>query len=167
MLKDFKEQQRELEKTIEFKKFHENNKTYYLAHGFAQLNKDFEPTKNWQIGYYSKEKDHLAIFDINNLQEPSFEEAFKDGGIIEELKIEDEQISLEEALDLAKKKLFDDYKGEIVNTVLVIVQAIEGEPTFNFTFVTQNFSMITIHVNARTKTITKEIKNSVLDLKKN
>ncbi len=166
MLKDFKEQYEELEKTKEFTEFKQTNPNYYLAHGFAQLNNKFEPTKDWQIGYYSKENDHLAIFDMNDLKEPQFDEAFKDGGVIDELKVEEEQISVHQALEKSKSLLEEKYLGELIMNVLVIFQTINNEPTYNLTFITQTFAMITLHISAKTGDVVKEIKNSVLDLKK-
>jgi len=167
MVEDFKEIHEKLVKSDAYNKFQKENKGYYLAHGFVQLDSKYNASKDWQVGFYSKDNDNLAIFETKPPEFASFDDAFKEGGIINELKYDSEKfLSTNECLDKAKKILEEKYKGEITMNVILILQVINNNPTYNLTFITQAFSMITIHVNALTGEITKEVKNSVLDLKK-
>jgi hypothetical protein len=150
-----------------YKTFLKKNKGYYLAHGFVQLDNKYKAAKDWQIGFYSVEKDNLAVFDTNPPKHLSFDEAFKEGGIISELKFDPKTfLSTTEVLEKGKTILMEKYKGELVMNVIVILQVIGEKPVYNFTFITQAFSMITIHINAISGEIIKEVKSSVLDLKK-
>jgi hypothetical protein len=167
MVEDFKEIHEKLVKSDAFSSFQEENKGYYLAHGFVQLGSKDGAAKDWQVGLYSPKKDNLAVFDTNPPEFLSFDEAFKEGGIINELKYDPKTfLTTADCLAKAKTVLKEKYKGEITMSTIVILQMINKLPTYNFTFITQAFSMISIHVNALSGEITKEVKNSVLDLKK-
>ena len=167
MVEDFKEIHEKLVKSDAYSKFQEENKGYYLAHGFVQLDSKYNAAKDWQVGFYSKENDNLAVFETNPPEFASFDEAFKEGGVISELKYDSEKfLRTTECLEKAKNLLTEKYIGEITMSVILILQVINNNPTYNLTFITQAFSMITIHVNALSGEITKEVKNSVLDLKK-
>lgn len=167
MVKDFAEIHEKLVKSDAYNKFQEENKEYYLAHGFVQLDRKYNATKDWQVGFYSKKNDNLAIFETNPPKFASFDDAFKDGGVISELKYDSEKfLTTNECLNKAKNLLEEKYKGEIIMNIIVILQTIDKNPAYNLTFITQAFSMITIHVNAISGEIIKEVKNSVLDLKK-
>lgn len=166
MVTDFLIHYKNLLESEEYNLFRTEHPGYYLAHGFVQLNKNYDEEKDWQIGLYSPEKDNLAVFNTNPIKHLSFDEAFKKEGIIQELVTGDDFLSTSECLEKAKELLIEKYKGELVMNVIVILQMIAEKAVYNFTFITQAFSMITIHVDVTSGEIIKEVKNSVLDLKK-
>lgn len=167
MIEDFAKIYEKLVDSDAYKQFQRDHEGYYLAHGFVQLDNKYEAAKDWQLGFYSIEKDNLAVFETNTPKLLSFDEAFKDGGTISELKFDkDKFVTTQFALEYGKNLLAEKYKGELVMNVIVILQVIGEQPTYNLTFITQAFSMITIHVDALSGEIKKEVKNSVLDLKK-
>ena len=109
MVEDFKEIHEKLVKSDAFSSFQEENKGYYLAHGFVQLDSKDGVAKDWQVGLYSPKKDNLAVFETNPPEFISFDEAFKEGGIINELKYDSKIFlstnnCLEKAKNILKEK---------------------------------------------------------------
>mgnify|MGYP001066127870 CR=1 FL=1 len=141
---------------------------YYPAHIFLQLDKNYEATNNCQVGFYSKEKDNLCMFEI--IKEESnflaYEEAFKEGGVIEELQIENEDVSFQTAKDKFLELCKEKYPAEIINNYIVIAQNIKGNNVLNCTAISLSFAMISIHIDIESLEIIFEQKNSILDLKK-
>ena len=164
MVDEFKQVVELLEKSEVFKNFLEEYKGYHLAHGFIQLNPEFSEKTPWQIGYYSEEKDNLAIFETKPLKLLPFEKAFKKDGTIDELKKEDllssENILKKLALHLQKK-----YSTYIPNSHMLIVEVINKVPVFNVTTITSSFHMINTRFDAKTGEIILDELRSILDLR--
>ncbi len=166
MVREFADAISEILDSSMYEKFLQEHPGYHLAHGFTQLDQNFVQTKNWQVGFYSPKQDHLGVFNTDPLELLPFEDAFKDGGTIAELKDPLSFISTDEAMKIIKALLQEKHSHEISNSFLVILQVIEGVPVYNITAITMAFSMISTHINALTGDIIKENKSSVLDLKK-
>ena len=162
-MREFMEALQEVEHSKEYADFRKDYPGYYLAHGFCQLDNNFQMSKTWQIGYYHPEKDNLAVFATNPTKRLPFEDAFKDGGTI--LRLDSTNIiTTDKAIKLVKEVLSKDHSQEIVNTVIVIVQNVGGENYYNITVVTASFAMISIRIDAKTGTIQQVNKRSILDL---
>lgn len=166
MTKEFQEVLEQVRNSEEYKKFSKVYNDYYLAHGFIQLDKEFNQAKEWQIGFYSLTNDNLAVFETSPIKQLPLEEAFKDGGTISELKDSKKFISTKEAIEKVKIILDEKHSHEIPNSFLLILQTINNIPIYNITAITSAFSMISTHINAITGEIVKENKSSVLDLSK-
>lgn len=166
MVRDFVDAVSEIMDSPEYEKFSKDHPKYYLAHGFTQLDQNYSQTKEWQIGFYSVRNDNLGVFDTNPAVLLPFEEAFKDGGTIDELKQHMEFIPTSQAIETVKNLLNEKHSHEIPNSFLIIVQMIKGVPTYNITAITMAFSMLITHINALTGEIIKESKSSVLNLSK-
>lgn len=164
MIDDFLKVLELLENSEQFKQFKEKHKEYYLAHGFIQLDENLNEKSCWQIGYYSKENDNLAIFDLKPINLLPFEKAFKKEGIISKLETKN-IVPTNEVLKKIAKHLQLNYKQYIPNSYLLIIQVINDVPVFNITAITTSFHMINIRLNAITlEIILNEIK-SILDLR--
>ncbi len=137
---------------------------YYLAHGFLQLNAEFKPKTTWQIGFYSKKKDKLAVFETNPVTLIGKEDAFKEKGIINELKLP--ILPTSQAIQTLKELLQKEYSSEQATSTILIVQNIGGQAIYNLTVVTKTFSLLLIHINAITGKVVSHEKRSILDLKK-
>lgn len=149
-----------------YKEFHENYPDYYLAHCFAQLDKDGNESKQWQIGFYSPEKDNLATFVVNPaVKRGEFEDAFKEGGVISRLHFEN-IIEAKQAIDIVHELINKEYKGELVNSFIIIIQTVDEKAVYNITAITMAFAMITIKIDATDGKILDHKKRSILDLRK-
>ncbi|MGE0793049.1 MAG: hypothetical protein AB7V77_02605 [Candidatus Woesearchaeota archaeon] len=165
MVKEFSEAIKELESSKEYEKFSKENPSYTLAHGFIQLNKDFSEKSPWQIGFYSKEKDNLAIFELNPIKLLDFENAFKEEGIIQELTNLKSFVSTKQILEHLNEHITKKYSSQIPNSFLMIVQVIDGQQIYNITTITQAFMMINTRFDAKTSEIILDEIRSVLDLR--
>ncbi len=148
----------------EYKKFSKENKDYYLAHGFLQLDEKFNPSTPWQVGFYSEKNDDIAVFETNPIKLKDVEEAFKEGGIIDMLSVP--IIPTSQALDIIKKLLAEEYAQEQGSSTILIVQSIGGQAVYNITIITKTFSMIITRIDAKSGEIISHDKRSILDLKK-
>jgi len=165
MVSEFQDTVEKLYKSENYKDFQKKYKEYYIVHGFVQLNKDFSEKSNWQIGFYSKQKDNLAIFDSNPFKLIDFEEAFKEDGTIAELKKFETFLKTQQILDLLKTHLSTKYMSQIPTSFLIIVQIIDKLPVYNVTTITEAFSMINTRFDAKTGKIILDEIRSILDLR--
>ncbi len=165
-MKEFSAVNDELLSSEAYKEFHEEYPNYYLAHGFAQLHANYEANGSWQLGFYSPKKDDLSVFATEPIKHMAFEKAFKEGGLIGELKFTKEFISTEKVLQLVKDGMKEDYSDQIAMNVILILQVIGERPLYNITVVTQAFAMIVFRIDALSGTIILQQKKSVMDLKK-
>lgn len=163
-MKEFKEAYDEIIASKDYKTFAKKQPTYYLAHGFIQLDENFKPSTDWQIGFYSKEQDNLAVFTTNPPTLKGIEEAFKDGGVIDQLTLS--TIPATEAIRNVQTILKENYENEQATSSIVIVQSIDKQAIYNITVITKTFSMIICKINATNAQIIEHKKQSILDLKK-
>lgn len=161
---DFKTVWQDLQEKDSFQTFCKERGDYYLAHGFLQLTPQGTPSKPWQIGLYSPEKDDLALFTAPDFQ-LHHDKAFKDGGIIQQLTFSDSFLSTESVYERIQTFLSQEYSHEAVQTTLLILQVIDQTPVYNCTVVTQSFKMITLHFDVFSGEILHKNISSVLDLK--
>ena len=151
----------------EFKKFIKEHPSYYLAHGFIQIDKNKNVTKDWQLGFYSKENDNLALFVTKpKIKFTGFEDAFKEEGIIDELKFDETNVDLKKVEEVVGGLLATKYSEENPTSYIIILQSKDGKSIYNITTVTESFAMITIQVDAGDGKILSHVKRSILSLKK-
>lgn len=165
MVREFSEALKEVQDSDKYKNFAKKHDEYYLAHGFCQLDKNGEFAKKWQIGFYSPKQDNIASFTTDPVTFQGTEEAFKKEGSIDKLDMS-ALISSTSAFEEIQKLLGEEYKSEVVNNFIVILQTIEGVPTYNVTAVSLQFNMINIRLDASTGEVLKHAKNSIMELKK-
>jgi len=165
MVADFQTILNELLNSKEFKEFNKKNNSYYLAHGFVQLNKDLTEKSSWQIGFYSKEKDNLAVFETKPIKLIDFEEAFKKEGHIDKLNLTPDFKTTKQILTLLKEHITKKYSSQSPNSYLMIVQVIDGKEVYNVTTITEAFSMINTRFDAKTGEIVLDEIRSILDLR--
>ncbi len=157
---------KQLQEWDEYKQFQKDYPDYYLAHGFIQLDGHYEEKESWQVGFYSKKQDNLAVFTSDPLKQLPFEEAFKESGIIEPLPEPSTLIDLEKATGILRHLMGDEYSKEVVSSFIVILQVLEGKVIYNITAVTQSLSMIIVKIDAKSGELIDHKQRSLMDLKK-
>ncbi len=144
---EFKDAFKKLQESNEFKKWKKKNKDFYLAHGFITYGKG---NGEWQIGYYSKKKDVMVSFFIDDLIKisPETEVFKKEEAHVRELDVE--KIKLDYSAVLEKSSSFqkEKYSNEEPSYIFVIVQNLEIGIVWNVTFVTKNFNALNMKVSA-------------------
>ncbi len=143
-----------------YKEWIEKNPGYYLVHVFYMTGQDPH------VGYYSSDSDEVVTFTIGDeIAKSSPEESFKECGIIEKLDKEKVGFDLDVAMEEANKLREEKDPSEAVDSDMLILQTLEGEPLYNITLITKSFNFINIRIRATDKKILDYKKNSILDLK--
>ena len=152
-----------LESSSIFKKFKKSHPDFYLVHAFMMVEQGLSP---WQIGYYSKKKDRIVVFDVGDKIEQSPEsEVFKKGGSVKKIDMGKVKVGFDKALEMAEKHVKEKYGGEPVNKRFAILQNLE-RLCWNITFVTAAFNLINMKLDAATGKMFHDEKTSILKLGK-
>ncbi len=158
---DLKQIIKDLEARSEFKEWKNNNHDFFLAHIFVMLD---EANKNiFQIGFYNSNLERMTTFivekqDIKIIQD---QEVLKSEGNIQELILNDINISVEDALSASEKLKNEKYKNEIIVKKFFIVQRTNLGDIFNITFFTASFKTINMKISTLNGKI---LKDSISDL---
>ncbi len=161
----------QLQKTLDklecsdvFKKFHQEHKSYYLTHFFCMYSKGVQSA--WQIGYYSRKTDKIAVFEVDGeITMHQEEEVFKEKKFVKELKVE-KVMELENALEIVENYRKENYPQELENQKICILQNIEEGIVWNITLISLNFNMLNLKLRASDGQILKHSFESILRLGK-
>jgi len=136
------------QKFIDWKKEHLES---FISHFFCQINSSLEEKSTWNLGYYDKNNDKITTFiqKVNSFEIKNEDEVFKkENDKVEKLNLEQIKITFSEAKEIVKKNLVKLFPNEQTGDGFVILQTINQETTWNFTFVTKTLKLINIKVNA-------------------
>lgn len=140
---NFKEIVNKLESSEEFKKWHENNKSYFLAHFFKILEED-----DWQVGYSNG--DDVASISLNPIIIEEHQEiSKKPNDKVLPLNIYDFKINFDEAKEIFKNLIEEKYVGENTFKTIVLVQNIDGNNVFNITGLTHSFKTLNVKIDSK------------------
>ncbi len=159
---------KKLEATEHFKEFKKKNQNYHLAHIFILKEKEKE---EWQIGYYLKKEDKVAVFELGDeiIARPA-EEVFKKSGTIHELDMNKIKVSLEKALKATEDIKNEKCPAETITKKIIILQKLkleeEWKNVFNITYVTQCFNILNVKLDAETGDVKSVDFSSILNLGK-
>ena len=152
-----------IEESDKFKKFIKEHNHYTLAHAFCTVEKAGQSP--WQIGYYSKKTTKIATFTADEEVIQGIEdEAFIKQGHVPPLAIDDVTTSYDEAMKKADNIHQEKHKAENITKKIVILQTLEGKPTWNITSITHAFNMINVRVDATDGTLLHSETQSILNL---
>ncbi len=153
-----------LEASKKFKEFVKKNPHYELAHAFTMVDKIQGP---WQIGYYSKKKDRVVVFEVDkHISMSAEEEVFKEPEKrVNGLDLDKVKITLEKAINVVEHICKKAYPNEITNKIIVVLQTLE-KPVYNITLTTETFNMINMRVDAGTGSVEGMNIQSILSLKR-
>ena len=152
---DFKTALKKLKESSEFKKWISKNKKSYLTYAFTMI--ENSENSEWQIGYYDKKLDKVAVFTINNNIEinPEQEVFKKPGESIKKVNIEDVKLGLDDVLKKANNIKEKKYPKEVVTKTIAILQNIKLGQLWNITLITSSLNTINIKIDAKTGKIIK------------
>lgn len=168
MLSQIKKQLEKLQQSEEFKSSKEKG---YLCSVFIMV--DFSILKNkeqnqklaWQFDFYNKEKDTITSYisepeikKVNDESEVYKEEKEK---ILQELKLTSNFIEFEKILSTAESSLIE--QKETPNKTIIILQINNSKPLWNLSFVTNNFNLINIKIDALNSEILENKKVELLN----
>ncbi len=154
----FKTALKKLKESSKFKKWISKNKEAYLAYAFTMI--ENSEKSEWQIGYYDKKLDKVAVFTINNNIEinPEQDVFKKPGTSVKNVNLKDVKFDLDYILKKANNIKEKKYPKEVVTKTIAILQNIELGQLWNITFITSSLNTINIKIDAKTsKTIKHEL----------
>ncbi len=140
-----------LEKVVNSKEY---DSSYYLTHFFVMFDKNLKQEGDWQIGFYSEEKDVVKAISVGDesgeiISKES--EALKENGKkIKKLELGDVKIDIDDAINKVVQCLRNNYLTEVPIKSFVVLQILDEFefPIWNFTFVTNSFKTLNIKINA-------------------
>jgi len=148
-----------------FKSFFFDNKDFHLVHGFLMIENGKRTP--WQVGYYSKKADRIVVFTAEDeVSKSPEEEAFKKDGLVPALDASNVKTSNEDVLSTAEKVRAEKHPHELVTKTIVILQSLDGVPTWNITLVTQAFSLVNIRIDASSGDLITQSASSIMNLGK-
>jgi hypothetical protein len=160
-MKELKVLIKKLESSSQFKKFKKEHPDYYLVHCFKMIEQKGE--SEWQIGYYSEEKDRMIVFNTKPIKVNPEEEIFKKAGVIKKLDIRKVKTGFERALEIAEDIRKRYYSGEMITKKIIILQHLKKQ-LWNITLISMSFNIINIKINAETGIILKKSIESIMKL---
>ncbi|MBT6041679.1 hypothetical protein HOH15_07125 [Candidatus Woesearchaeota archaeon] len=140
---------KKVEESNEFKEFKKQHPNAYLIHVFMM------DAANTQVGYYLKENKHIITFEISDagIRAEEAKPFQKEEHDIVALDLDKIKVDFDEAKEIAVKTKEENYKGEIINKSILILQNISEGQIYNVTFITASFKTLNIKINAETKQI--------------
>ena len=156
-----------LENTNEFKEWHKNHKTHYLAHAFKLLD---EANKHiWQIGYYGKASDKITTFVLEEGKEikiiPDLEVFKQEKDVIKKLDIAKIKINSQKALDIAEDFVKKEYTAELPVKTILILQTIEQGQVYNISFITKSMGVINLKISSENGKVLEHKRISLSEFK--
>ena len=141
-----------------------NSEIYKRWHGDEYLVNYFFMEDKETVDFYSKKTKKITSFKVSDTIEMSEDNIFqKKGKDLEELEIQKVTIGRESALEQATQIKEEKLPREQVTKTIAILQQ-KSIPLWNITYITSNFNMLNIKIDARTGKTIEENVHSLLDL---
>ena len=149
-----------LEKSEQFNEWRNANNDFYLCHVF------FMTGHSYQVGFFNPENDMMVTFDVDNdkVAKSPESEVFKEADKVKELLLDNVDIDIDKAMEIAESVREKQYKGEIRNKHILILQNIKQGQLYNITFLTDSFKTLNIKIDAKTGKVLSHSISSLISL---
>lgn len=146
-----------------FINWQKQNKDNYLTHFYHPVNDKFELIGDWEIGFYSKEKDKITTFMIKEpIEVKPEEDPFKKEGVVEELDLNQLKIGIKDIFKIFKEIKEKKYTKEILLNGFLILQKFKGKTMWNLSFATKSMQILNIKIDVdEGKVISDQIINFI------
>lgn len=153
---NFREVLKKIESSKEFKEYKKQNQDSFLADIFTIIKE--KENFDWQLDYYSKSKDKIISFVIQNKEilEREAEIFRKDNSEIIKLNLNNVKIPVEKALEEINKKT-----KEKPNEIIIALQVINKKETWNITYLTTSFRTLNTKIDAKSGKIISQEETSL------
>lgn len=156
MLSELKDILKNIEQTAVFKKWKTGHENAFLSSFFIV------DEQGWQLAFYSPGNKKMSTFLKDRLVQADSAIFKLKGEKVEELKLEEVNVDLEEAYSIADKELEEKHPGYKPNKKIIVLQKLDGIPIWNITYLTTSFYIYNIKIDASSKKITFEDFTSAL-----
>ncbi len=156
MLEKLRKEVIAVQKTKEFKEFKKNSPNAYLCAGFLLI----ESLNNaeWQMDYYCPDRKVMAtvvLEDKKSSVKESNQISLTPEGVTE-LNLEKVDYDFEDALKVIDGLLTEKYAGHKANKIITVLQNVKGSETWNITYLTNQFHVLNVKINAETGDLISE-----------
>lgn len=137
---------------------------FFLSHVFKMY--ETSDNDNWQVGFYSEEKDAVVPVEIegDTIRVGQESEIFRKDKI-NKLVMDDVKLDISDALGKANLLQKEKYSVHNPVKIIVILQTIPEGTVYNITYITQSFKTLNIKVSAITGDIVADKLLSIFDFK--
>lgn len=155
---------KKIETSPEFEEYKQDNPDAFLVHVFYMLD---EANKNSvQVGYYSKAKDRITTFIVeeNAITKNPEAEVFKEQEtIMNPLNLSAVKLGVDKAIEIAENLQKEKYKEhEPVKEIAILQHLPEGQ-VWNITFVTKAFKTLNIKIDSKTGDVVSDKLVSIME----
>ena len=158
---------KKLEQSKDFKGWHKKNKNAFFSYAF---NIPQEMPDEWQLGFYSNEKDRITTFVVNGsvISIRPEEEVFKkEEAKVNEINIEKVKLTLETVLSKASEFQSKSYpKDKSVKTIAILQNIASYGNIWNITYVTESFNTLNMKIDASNGKVLDHSLSSVFSFRK-
>ena len=126
---------------------------------FSKLNE-----QDWKLDFYDEKTNTITSYTVSEtiIKEELEDKIFKkESEVIQELKLEEVNQDFEKILKICKKEL----NNKIPDKIIIILQN-QSFPQWNISFITREFRLINIKINAITQELISSIEENLLEMQK-
>jgi hypothetical protein len=164
----FESAQKKVTEDPAFQAYKKEYPTAYLVNAF--LTKSGDQFSNWQFGYYVKEHEKIAMFEVteaNILAHPPDDIYKEPGKTVMRLLFPDVTVPLSQALASVNDAMRARYVGELANKEIILLQALpEWGTIWNITVLSTSFHVINFKIDAKSGKLVHEQRESLTTLPK-
>ena len=164
---ELKQALRKLEQSKDFRDWHKKNKNTFLSYAFSIPQ---EMPDEWQLGFYSSEKDKITTFVINGSSisiRPEEEIFKKEETKINKIELEKVKLTFSDAIIKSDEFQSKSYpKDKSVKTIAILQNMASYGNIWNITYVTESFNTLNMKIDASNGKILEHNISSVFSFKK-
>lgn len=164
MLEQLKEEVDTLRRTPEFLSYKSKSPNGFLCAGFKII--EFLEKEPWQIDFYCPDRKVMTTFILDKqveMKETDQIATSKEG--VTELNLDKVDIEFRDVLEKIDGILKEKYPEHKANKIIAILQNIEGQEVWNVTYLTNQFHVLNVRINAETGELLKEMLKPVISFK--
>ena len=124
----------------------------FCSHFFCSLTAAGIVTSSWEAGFFDPRDSKITVFMLlpsGNFEIKPADDVFKkEDTMVEKLKMEKVNITLDQVLSTLQAQLAASFSQEKMGNGFCILQTLDDEPLWNFTFVTQSLKFANVKINA-------------------
>ena len=143
----------QLHKDSLFKQWQKQHPKAYLTHFFAQIDGMFTQLSPWEIGFFNLTTNKITIFIQENnawIIKPEDDVFKKEADHVEELRLEQVKLWLDEAKGLFLEQLPQLFPAEAFGNGFIILQMWPKKAVWNATLITRTVKFANLKIDAET-----------------
>lgn len=164
MLEQLKEEVTIVRKSEPFKEFKNKSPNAYLCAGFLVI--ETLSKTPWQIDFYCPDRNVMTTFTMNDdVSMKETDNISKTSDTIPELNLDKVDYDFEDVLKTMDELLKEKYAGHKADKIITILQNMQGSEVWNVTYLTNQFHVLNVKVNAEDGNLISEKMSPIMSFK--